>query len=88
MLAKAAKQLAPLALAHSPITAPLALEHSTFREALRLASQVAEMVSMQTLQPKHAQPAILHAPLALEEQLRLVLLARCLRISNLRRNNV
>ena len=88
LLAKAVKLLARLALVHSRRTAPRALELFTFNLALRLASQVAEMVSMQTLRPKHAQSAILRAPLALEGQLQLVLLARCLRISNLRRNNV
>jgi len=83
LLAKAVKLLAQLVLVHSPRTALHALELSTFNRALRLASQAAEMVFMQTLQPKHVQPAILHARLALEEQLRLVLLARCLHISNL-----
>ena len=72
---------------HFRRTAPLAQEHSTFNLALQLASRVVEMGSMQTLLLKLAQLAILHAPLALEEQLRLVLLAHCLLIFNLRRNS-
>ena len=88
LLAKAVKLLVQLVLAHSLRTAPLALALFTFNRALRLASQVAGTVFMQTLQLKHAQPAILHAPLALEGQLRLVLHAQCLYTSNHRLSNV
>ena len=88
LLAKAVKLLARLALVHSRRTAPRALELFTFNLALRLASQVAETGFMQTLPPMFVQPAILHVPLAQEGLLQLVLLARCLRISNHRLDNV
>jgi len=69
-------------LALSLRTALLALGHFTFSRALQLASLVVGTVSMQTPPPIFVQPAILVVLLAQEEQLRLVLHALYLYISN------